>query len=418
MTHRRIPASSFAFPLVAAAMAFADSRTLEDSRRDARENHPISHRRSLIERSRDYNLSNAARGWLPQAAINGKYTDQSDAPMRGLPTEQSQIVAEISQTIWDGGAYPARKDLESSSARADLARLESDLHALRVRIDQVYLGILSLEQQTTQTELLARDLTTSLERVKAYQANGMASQSDVDLLEVELLKVDGRRIELGSTRAAYREMLGILTGNKLADTTRLERPLLEPSIATDADLRPEMEMFGSQSEAIAAQKGVLLAGNRPRLGAFLQLGVGKPGLVQTNKEYASFWVAGLRLTWELGGFWRQGNELARLELQRRGVEIQKETFQLDAALEISRQNREIDKFEALLERDRDIVVLRERIRKAAQAKLENGAISVSDLVREVNAEALARQEMVLHEMQRLSAIANLNATTNDRTATP
>lgn len=418
MKNRRIPATTRALPLLAAAMAFADSRTLEDCRRDARENHPHSRRRSLIERSRDYNLSNAARGWLPQAAINGKYTDQSDAPMRGLLSEQSQIVAELSQTIWDGGAYPARRDLERSSARADLARLESDLHALRVRIDQVYLGILSLEQQAAQTELLARDLTTSLERVKAYQANGVASQSDVDLLEVELLKVDGRRIELASTRAAYREMLGILTGNKLADTTRLERPFLEPSIATDAGFRPEMEMFGSQAEAIEAQKGMVVAGNRPRLGAFLQLGVGKPGLVLANKEYASFWVAGLRLTWELGGFWRQGNELERLELQRRGVEVQKETFQLEASLEISRQNREIDKFEALLERDREIVALRERIRKAAQARLENGAISVSDLVREVNAEALARQEMALHETQRLSAIANLNATTNDQAGKP
>lgn len=418
MRNRRIPASGFALPLVAAAMAFADTRTLADCQREARANHPMSRRRELIERSRDYNLSSAARGWLPQASITGRYTDQSDAPMRGLLTEQSQIAMEFSQTIWDGGAISARRKIETSSAKADESRLETDLYALRGRIDQVFLGILSLEEQIVQTELLSRDLAANLERVRAYQANGVANQSDVDILRVELLKVDGRRVELRSARTAFREMLGLLTGRGLEDSTRLERPSLAPANSTKAVSRPEIAMFEAQSELLLAQKDAVAAGNLPRLGAFLQLGTGKPGLVLANREYSTFWVAGMRFSWELGGFWRQGNEFARIELQRRTVEVQREAFLLEADLDISRQRREIEKCEALLERDDEIVALRERIRKSAEAKLENGAMSVSDLVREVNAEALARQEMALHEMQRLSAIANLNATTNDQAGKP
>lgn len=418
MRNRRIPASGWVLPLLAATAAFADTRTLADCRRDARANHPMSRRAELIERSRDYNLSSAARGWLPQAAIHGKYTDQSDAPMRGLLAEQSQISVEFSQTIWDGGAISSRRKIERLSAKSDASRLEADLHALRGRVDQVFLGILSLEEQIVQTELLARDLAANLDRVQAYQANGVANQSDVDVLRVELLKVEGRRVELGSARAAFREMLGLLTGNALGDSTRLEHPSLAPSNSTKAVMRPEIAMFDAQSELFAAQKDLVVAGNRPRLGAFLQLGHGKPGLVLANKEYASFWVAGMRFTWELGGFWRQGNELARIELQRRTMEVQRDAFLLEADLDISRQLREIEKCRALLERDDQIVALRERIRKAAQAKLENGALSVSDLVREVNAEALARQEKALHEMRLLAAIADLNTTTNDRTTTP
>lgn len=418
MRNGRIPTAVSALPLLVAAIAFADSRTLADCRREASANHPMSRRHELIERSRDYNLSSAARGWLPQASITGRYTDQSDAPMRGLLTEQSQIAAEFSQTIWDGGAIAARRKIESSSAKSDKSRLEADLHALRGRVDQVFLGILSLEEQIAQTELLARDLAANLERVRALQANGVANQSDVDVLRVELLKVDGRRVELRSTRAAFREMLGLLTGNDMDDSTRLEHPALEPSSATKAVSRPEIAMFDAQSQLLLAQKDQVTSGNHPRLGAFVQLGYGKPGLVLANKEYASFWVAGMRITWELGGFWRQGNELARIELQRQAVELQRDAFLLDAALDISRQRREIDKYRELLRRDDEIVALRERIRKAAEAKLENGAMSVSDLVREVNAEALARQEKALHEMQLLSAIANLNSTTNDRAWTP
>lgn len=418
MRNGRIPASGWALPLLAATAVLADTRTLAECQRDARANHPMSRRAELIERSRDHNLSSAARGWLPQATIHGKYTDQSDAPMRGLLTEQSQISVEFSQTVWDGGAISSRRKIETASAKTDRSRLESDLYALRGRIDQVFLGILSLEEQILQTELLGRDLAANLERVRAYQANGVANQSDVDILQVELLKVDGRRIELRSARAAYREMLGLLTGRRLDDSTRLERPSMEPATSTRSVSRPEIAMFEAQSELLLAQKDLVTAGNRPRLGAFLQVGTGKPGLVLTNKEYASFWVAGMRFSWELGGFWRQGNELARIELQRRTVEVQRDAFLLETDLDISRQLREIEKCKALLERDDQIVALRERIRKAAEAKLENGALSVSDLVREVNAEALARQEKALHEMRLLAAIADLNTTTNDRTATP
>ena len=418
MRNRRIPASGWSIPLLAVAAAFADTRTLDDCRRDARANHPMSRRGELIERSRDYNLSSAARGWFPQASVTGRYTDQSDAPMRGLLAEQSQIALELSQTIWDGGAISSRRKIERLSAKSDASRLEADLHALRGRVDQVFLGILSLEQQIVQTELLARDLAANLGRVRAFQANGVANQSDVDVLRVELLKVEGRRVELESARAAFREMLGILTGNALGDSTRLERPSLAPSSSTKAVLRPEMAVFDARSELIAAQKDLVVAGNRPRLGAFVQIGRGKPGLVLSNREYASFWVAGMRFTWELGGFWRQGNELARIGLQRRNVELQRESFLLEANLDISRQRREIEKHRELLRRDDEIVALRERIRKAAEAKLENGAMSVSDLVREVNAEALARQEKALHEMQLLSAVAELNSTTNDRASTP
>ena len=45
----------------------------------------------------------------------------------------------------------------------------------------------------------------------------------------------------------------------------------------------------------------------------------------------------------------------------------------------------------LMRADDDIIRLRTSIKQAAEVKLENGVISVTDLIREINAEDMARQ---------------------------
>ena len=60
-----------------------------------------------------------------------------------------------------------------------------------------------------------------------------------------------------------------------------------------------------------------------------------------------------------------------------------------------------------------MVRLRTSIREAAGAKLENGVISVADLIREINAEDMAKQTSATHRIQLLEAIYNRIYTTND-----
>ena len=62
--------------------------------------------------------------------------------------------------------------------------------------------------------------------------------------------------------------------------------------------------------------------------------------------------------------------------------------------------------------DNDIIRLRTSIKKAAEAKLENGVISVTDLIREINAEDMARQTAAMHKVQQLQSIYDYIYTTN------
>lgn len=51
--------------------------------------------------------------------------------------------------------------------------------------------------------------------------------------------------------------------------------------------------------------------------------------------------------------------------------------------------------------DKELVALREEIKRSAKAQLDNGVITSSDYLREVNAADQARQQQLLHELQLL-----------------
>ena len=63
--------------------------------------------------------------------------------------------------------------------------------------------------------------------------------------------------------------------------------------------------------------------------------------------------------------------------------------------------------------DDKIIRLRASIKKAAEVKLANGVISVTDLIREINSEDLARQTAATHRIQQLQSIYNYMYTTNE-----
>jgi len=66
----------------------------------------------------------------------------------------------------------------------------------------------------------------------------------------------------------------------------------------------------------------------------------------------------------------------------------------------------------LVKTDDSIVRLRGNIKQAAEVKLANGVISVSDLIREINAEDMAKQTGATHRIQRLMNIYSYKYTSN------
>ena len=105
-------------------------------------------------------------------------------------------MAEVNQTIWDGGVIRSTRQLTEAQATADREQLNSDLYTLNDRVNQLYFGCLLQDELIRQNGLLQKELQINIDRISAMMENGVANQSDRESMEVELLNARQKEIEL------------------------------------------------------------------------------------------------------------------------------------------------------------------------------------------------------------------------------
>lgn len=399
----------------------AQAITVESCQDAARANYPLIKQYRLIEQTANYNVSNANKGYLPQLTLSAKGTLQSDAISITVAgnkmtqdKDQYQAVLEASQVIWDGGVIKAQKQINAAGSEIEKKKLEVDLFALNERVNQLYFGILLLNEQLKQIDILQNELLVNYNRVEAYKQNGVANQADVDAIKVEQINAIQRKTELKSTSKSYFIMLSVLTGLKLDEQSELTKPVLNLTVVNDStNHRPELGLFEAQNKLYESQKSLLNAGNLPKIGLFAQAGVGKPGLNMLSNALSDFYIGGIRLSWNISGYYTQKNNINKLEINKKTVDIQKETFLFNTDLKTKQQQTEIEKLQTVITNDDEIIRLRENIKKSATAKVENGTLTVSDLIREINAENQARQVKALHEIQLIMSVYQLKNNVNN-----
>ncbi|HZB14176.1 MAG TPA: TolC family protein [Chryseolinea sp.] len=396
----------------------SEALTIEDSYRLAAEQYPMTKQRGLIERSKEYSISNAAKGFLPVITINGQDTYQSD--VTDLPIElpeynvdqlsqhQYKVYGDVSVNLYDGGVIKNQKQSYTATAKVDEQKLEVELYKLKDRINQLFFGVLLLDAQLAQNELLKNDIRRGIQQTAASIANGAALKSSGDVLRAELLKADQKTIELEASRAAYVQMLGLMMGKSLNDSIQLIKPQQLP-VAQEIH-RPELALYDFQREAINVQNKMLSARNRPKLSLFFQGGYGRPALNMLDNQPDLYYVTGVRLNWTISGFYTVKKEKALLDISRSTIDLQKQTFLYNTNLSMQSQRGDVNKFQNVLASDDEIIHIREKIKNAASAQLGNGVITSNDYFRDVTAEDQARQTKILHEIQLLHAQYNLHTT--------
>ncbi len=433
--------------LLMAAMAVAASLpclaqrivTLEDCYGAAEKNYPLVRQYELIEKSKDYTLSNASKAYLPQVTLSAKASWQSDVTKFSLDKEklaQSQFGSMInpdelagmiptmskdqygasidfSQTIWDGGAVKARKDAATNQAEADAKSVDASIYGLRAKVNEMFFGIILMQSNIDQCELMLSNLETNYNKVESYIENGVAGQADLDAIRIQQLKTKQEALNLRNTKSAYLRMLGLLTGISFEEDTELVKP--EPVMTGSGSeiLRPELAMYEAQLKALESQNKQITAGLTPKFGLYVSGGYGRPGLNMLDNEFKPYLTAGVRMTWNIGNFYTKKNDLRILETRKAGIETQRQTFLLNTSIDVSGKDGEIKTLREQLEYDDEIIALRKSVLKANEARMAEGTISGSDLVGFMNDELLAEQEKAAHEVRMLLAMYNLKYVTNN-----
>lgn len=392
--------------------------TLTECVEKARNNYPQIKELDLIREAEKYDLSNAGQSWLPQLTVSGKAQYQSDVVEMpfdipgfdfNLPHDQYSLVGEVSQTIWDGGSTASKKRLLRADANIQSQQLEVTLYSIRQRVENIFLGILLIDKQIVQNEIVIKSLYRNREAVQAGIEHGVSYRSDLNIVDVNILNYKQTISALKSDRQAYIAMLGKLTGEDLSQAQFVE-PSIDLQIDTATLYRPELKLYKAQLEQAQAQRQGLQSNLYPKLNLSLQGGIGRPGLNMLKNDFEPYYTIGVKLQWNLGALYSRKNDIQKIAVQKERVKQEQETFILNTMLDVTDCLNEVHKAESVLEQDREIIRLREDIRQAGEEQYKQGVIMMTDLMDMIDDEFNAKVAESLHQVQLIMAICDLKNT--------
>ena len=404
--------------------------TLEECVERAQENYPLIKKYELLSRTREISLSDINKGWLPQIGIYGQGTAQNAVPsfpdalsdimnqmgtdIRGLGKLQYKVGAELSQTIWDGGASKSQREIVRSDDAERQAQLDVQLYSVRERVENLFFGILLIDEQIKQTQATQALLLGNLDRLRAMKANGTAMQSDVDMVEAQYLSVSQQLIQARSNSQSYRRMLETFTGMDIAGQ-QLVRPAAD-MLGNMAPNRPEMALFDAQDQVNEARSGTIKSSLMPKIGLFAQAYYGYPGFdnfkSMMNRDLSFNVLAGIKVSWNIGSLYTKKNSEQKIRIASDNIAADRDLFLFNTSLQTQQQVDRVNEIGNVMKEDARIVRLRANVRRAAESQLENGVIDATALLAKITEENQARLSATYHEIQLIQSIYQLKYTLN------
>lgn len=398
---------------VAPQLAFAQQLTLDSCYAMAKRNYPLAKQFDLIEKAKEYSIANANKAYLPQISVTaiGAYVDgMPSVSVPGSEAKEENVqfigIGQINQALWDGGATRAQKNVIHASAAVDKANVEMNLFTLRERLNQIYFGILVIDEQVKHLDILTENLQRNLKKIQLTKDNGYAFQSDVDEVKAEVLNIEQKKIEFRYARKGYVDMLSYLIGQSLSETVQLARPVALESYAGMSNNRPELKYYSNQLSLIEAKSAFNTVGNMPKVSL---MGIGmmmQPGVSFGPSTFDHILVAGLSLSWNTNNLYKSSNNKQIDRIQTDIINTQQQTFEFNNTLQLKQTTAEIEKQQEVVSKDNEIVALKEAITKSYQLKYDNGLASMNDLLTSMNRESEAKNNQALHNIQLLLSVYN------------
>lgn len=390
--------------------------TLEQCYAAASANSPLAQQKALTIVAGNMAEKNQNLKWLPQVDLNAQATYQSavtsfPAKLPGvtvdeLSKDQYKGTLDIVQPVYDGGIINTQKKLQHATTNVESQRVEVDLYQLKSKVNAYFFTALLMEENIRLMNLVKEDLDNNIKKVTAQAVNGIATNSNVDVLKAELLKTSQKIIEFNATRKAAMRMLEILTGTAITENTSFAKPAGPAHAGDEAVDRPELKLFDFQKQQFQLQSKLISARTNPKFSFFANGGYGKPGLNMLKNEFQWFYLGGVKLSIPITGQFTKQRDQRVIKIQEQIVDRQKENFLNTNRQLVVQQKSEVDKYQELVSTDTEIVSLRKKIKENASVRLANGIITSSDYITELNAENQAMLTQKLHEIQLLQSQYN------------
>jgi outer membrane protein TolC len=383
---------------------------------------PRSRELQLFEQQSQLRQRNISAQRLPAVAVDGQVQYQSDvahlpssAPFSGLfkpPKDTYDTGLRLEQRLFDP-TVSAQWAVERAQLAESQARVRATLSTLRQQVDDAFFAAAALQARAGALQATIDDLTGRLDETNARVQQGTALAADAAAIEATLLQRQQDADDLQASRRAALDRLGTLTGQTFAESDRLVLPDLRAAVAqareSQATLRarPEYEQFTRTRERLARQQELTAAQERPRLSAYGRVGYGQPGLNFISSEFETYGLGGVRLQWNAWTWGSGARDREALAIQQQVVAADEDAFRKGLTTAIEGDETAIDRLQRSLASDERIVMLREQVDRATQARLQEGVVTASEYL-DRNAELLqARFARAGHEVELAQASARV-----------
>ncbi|MGB4292296.1 MAG: TolC family protein [Bacteroidales bacterium] len=362
---------------------------------------------------KDKNLS---KNWLPSLDAGASFIYNSEVidlgekfstvPIPGLadaikplPHEQYRITVDITQTIYDGGATKAARELENTNRKVNEKQTETDLYKLRSQVNNYYFSILMLDRQKESFEGFREVIEKRIASMESALKNEIIVPSDIDIMKAEKIKIEQQLKEIEIKKTALLKILSDLTGIAVEPADQLAVPELPGETGIEL-MRPELQYFDIRKEQLQAGIKTVATRRMPKAYGFATLGYGNPpGNNFLKDEFAPYYIIGAGIKWNIFDWSRVKNEKEILTLEQNIIEKRKTDLEENLRRMLEAKKAEILSLESLLESDRELIELRKKISSAAISRYENGVITAAEMLGELNAE---RQAAVTYELHKVS----------------
>ena len=408
----------FLFALVLSGVVLAqESLTLFDCQRMARENAPRLGDLDVIQKMGETKIDQAESSWYPSLDLNGKLSYQSDVVTVELtdptipvdfpqvPHDQYGLNLDISQNLYDGGITKGKKSYEEALVAADLQQVEVELYGIKGKINQYYFAVLAIQENINSLEIHLENLQARKETVQTAVSNGILLETELHVIEVERLKVMKSMIELESRLRSYMAALHIICGEGFSEQASLDTPHFEEIGPADLT-RPEYRLFDLKQASMEAGKELMGKKRMPVLYAFGQTGYGKPGYNMMSETWDYYYRVGAGLKWKIWDWNSTSREKQLIGYQQEMLQTQRASFDKEIESQLVQEEVKIEQYRLTMEMDQQVLELQKKISEQAAVQLDNGTMTATDYVTELNKESLARITLATHQIMLMQSMAN------------
>jgi outer membrane protein TolC len=400
--------------LVSSSFWAQEQLTLEKCYELVQQNYPLAKQNNLLQNQSELQTKILEKDKLPKVVLNAQATYQSEvtqvpfslpnATIEPLNKDQYRATLDVNQLIYNGGAIKAQSQLKTTQIKTQQQMVEVNLYHLKNQINQYFFGLLLGQEKQ---ELLIAKRVLLEEKSKEIQVAvkfGAVLPASEQVIEAEIIKINQQLNDLKYDQLKLWQNLEAIAGTTFNTNAKLAIP--DNFSNENKALRPEIQLFELQNQQIEASQKVISTTNAPKLNAFVQGGYGNPALNMLNNSFETFYMTGVRLNWTLFDWNKTKKEKEVLEISKELIASEKETFEVNQKRQLQEINFEIGKIEGQLKSDKEIIQLREKIVRSADAQMKNGVITSSDYLNEVTQLFESKITEQTHRIQLFLAKAN------------